>query len=192
MQPPPTLTTSRLRLREPDDSDAPAIHDIHRHKPVADGVLSIPHPHTLADARAWLAKQRTPPAEGRLNYVWVICLADSGEPIGDCGIHIDLRHRRGVLGYLIRPDHWGRGIATEAIGAVLDLVFNQLAPPLIRVEADHYPENPASGRVLQKLGFEREGVLRSYIIKDGLPRDAVRWSRINAPKNKAPNPQPGP
>ncbi len=36
-------------------------------------------------------------AEGRLNFIWLICLIDTGEPIGDCGIHIDLRHRRGVL-----------------------------------------------------------------------------------------------
>ncbi len=174
----PTLNTPRLRLREPDDEDAVAIHDIHRHKSVADGVLSIPHPHTIADARAWLARRRTALAEDRLNFLWLICLADTGEPIGDCGIHIDLKHRRGTLGYLIRPDHWGRGIATEAVGAVVEFAFAKLDPPLNRIEADHYPENPASGRVLQKLGFRREGVLRSYIVKDSVPRDAVRWGLL--------------
>lgn len=176
----PTLHTPRLRLREADDGDAAAIHDIHRHKAVADGVISIPQPHTISDARAWLAKHRTPPAEGRLNYVWLICLADSGEPIGDCGIHIDLRHRRGVLGYLIRPDQWGRGIATEAVGAVIEFAFGSIEPPLNRIEADHYPENPASGRVLEKLGFVCEGVLRSYIVKDGVARDAVRWAILRS------------
>lgn len=176
----PTLTTPRLRLREPDEGDAVAIHNVHRHKSVADGVISIPHPHTLNYAHAWLTRLRAPAAEGRRNFIWLICLADTGEVIGDCGLHIDLKHRRGVLGYLIRPDHWGKGIATEAIGAVAGFAFSRHDPPLIRIEADHYPENPASGRVLEKLGFRREGVLRSYIIKDGVPRDAVRWGLVNA------------
>jgi len=132
----------------------------------------------MADARAWLSRLRSPAAEGRLNFIWLICLIDSGETIGDCGIHIDLKHRRGVLGYLIRPDHWGRGIATEAVSAVIEYCFSHLNPPLNRIEADHYIENPASGRVLEKLGFAKEGVLRSYIYKDGAPRDVVRWSRL--------------
>jgi RimJ/RimL family protein N-acetyltransferase len=110
----------------------------------------------------------------------LICLAESGEAIGDCGLHMDLRHRRGVLGYLIRPDHWGRGIATEAIAAVIEFAFERMDPPLNRIEADHYTENPASGRVLEKLGFAREGVLRSYIFKDGVPRDVVRWGLVRA------------
>jgi RimJ/RimL family protein N-acetyltransferase len=176
----PTLTTPRLRLREPDEDDIPAIHDIHRHKAVADGVISIPHPHTMADARAWLSRLRAPAAEGRLNLIWLICLIDTGEPIGDCGIHIDLKHRRGVLGYLIRPDHWGRGYVTEALRPVISHCFASLNPPLNRIEADHYTDNPASGRVLEKLGFQREGVLRSYIVKDGVSRDVVRWARVRA------------
>ena len=135
----PTLTTPRLRLREPDEGDAVAIHNVHRHKSVADGVISIPHPHTLNDAHAWLTRLRAPAAEGRRNYIWLICLADTGEVIGDCGLHIDLKHRRGVLGYLIRPDHWGKGIATEAIGAVAGFAFSRHDPPLIRIEADHTP-----------------------------------------------------
>ena len=174
----PTLHTTRLLLRPPSDGDVAAIHDIHRHKAVADGVLTIPHPHTIDDARAWLTRLRAPAAEGRLNFIWLICIAESGEAVGDCGLHIDLKHRRGVLGYLVRPDHWGRGIVTEALRAVVEHAFDRLDPPLIRVEADHYPENPASGRVLEKLGFQREGVLRSYIIKHGVPRDAVRWSML--------------
>ncbi len=174
----PTLTTARLRLREADEEDLAAIHDVHRHKSVADGVISIPHPHTIEDARAWLAKQRGAPGEHRLNFVWVICLAEGGEVIGDCGIHCDLRHRRGVIGYLVRPDWWGRGIAAEAVGAVIEFVFGRLDPPLNRVEADHYVENARSGRVLEKLGFEREGVLRSYILKDGVSRDVVRWGLV--------------
>ena len=176
----PTISTPRLRLREPDEDDVVAIHDIHRHKSVADGVISIPHPHKVDDARAWLARRRIPAAEDRLNFLWLICLADTGEPIGDCGIHIDVKNRRGSLGYLLRPDHWGRGLITEAVGAVIDHCFTQLKPPIIRIEADHYPENPASGRVLEKLGFQREGVLRSYIFKDGVPRDAVRWALVRS------------
>lgn len=86
------------------------MRSVYRHAPHAG-----PHPHTIDDARTWLTRLRAPAAEGRLNHIWLVCQADSGEVIGDCGLHVDLKHRRGVLGYLIRPDHWGKGIATEAV-----------------------------------------------------------------------------
>lgn len=175
----PTLSTARLTLREPCGADVAAIHEIHRHKAVSDGVISIPHPHTVDDARAWLERHRTPPEADRLSHRWMICLALSGQPIGNCGIHMDLKHRRGVLGYLLHPDHWKHGYITEAVGAVIDYAFTRHEPALVRIEADHYTDNPASARVLEKLGFEREGVLRSYIIKNGVPRDVVRWAMLN-------------
>lgn len=177
--PAPTLTTPRLLLREPTEADIAAIHEIHRHKAVSDGVISIPHPHTLDDARAWLERHTRPAEPDRLSHRWMICLAPSGQPIGNCGIHMDLKHRRGVLGYLMHPDHWGRGYITEAVAAVIQHAFTSHTPPLIRIEADHYTDNPASARVLEKLGFEREGTLRSYIIKNGVPRDVVRWAMLN-------------
>lgn len=173
------LTTLRLVLRAPTEEDIPAIHEVHRHAAVADGVLSIPHPHTIADARAWLDRLRASIATAdpvNRNLIWLICLAETGQVVGDCGVQWNELHRRGTLGYLLHPESWGRGFATEAVRAVLDHVFEAMEPTLHRVQADHFPDNPASGRVLEKLGFSREGVMRDFIFKNGRPRDVVRWA----------------
>lgn len=175
----PRLSTKRLVLRAPEPRDAEAIHEVHRHAPVAAGVLSIPHPHTVADARAWMERFRASLiASDRVhrNLIWLICLAEDGRVVGDCGLHCNTVHRRGTLGYLIHPDCWNRGLVTEALEGVLEWAFAKMNPPLHRAQADHFPENPASGRVLEKLGFTREALMRGFILKNGEPRDVVRWA----------------
>ncbi len=175
----PRLCTQRLVLRAPELADVDAIHEVHRHAEVAAGVLSIAHPHRPADARAWLERFRQSLAAAdpiRRNVIWLICLADTGEVVGDCGLSCNTIHRRGTLGYLVRPDHWNRGVVTEALACVLAWAFEVMDPPLRRVQADHFPENPASGRVLEKLGFTREGLMRGFLLKNGEPRDVVRWA----------------
>jgi len=72
--------------------------------------------------------------------------------------HFDPRHRRAEVGYALRSDHWGRGIASEAVSLAIDWALQAL--DLHRIEADIDPRNDASRRVLERLGFCSEGVLR--------------------------------
>jgi len=110
----------------------------------------------------------------REGHVWAITLREGGRVIGDCGVAPHDRHGRGELGYLLHPAFWNKGLATEALGAVVGWATREREPRLDHLFADHFPKNPASGRVLEKLGFVREGVLRGFVLKEGARLDVVR------------------
>ncbi|MGD8794181.1 MAG: GNAT family protein [Anaerolineae bacterium] len=112
------------------------------------------------DVRAFVARfidwQRASP---RYRFQLAITLAASGRLIGNCGLRLDeAAGREGELGYELDPAHWGQGYATEAAGAMVRLGFEEL--DLHRIRAWTVAENAASRRVLEKLGFRLEGLLR--------------------------------
>lgn len=92
---------------------------------------------------------------------WAIAPGADAKIIGDCGFnHFDFRNDVAVIGYVISRSYWGRGLATNAVGAMLSWGFEQLG--LNRIEATINPDNARSIRVAEKLGFMREGRLRDY------------------------------
>src|SRR4029077_20513221 len=97
---------------------------------------------------------------------WVnfaIVLKHGGEHIGAIGHGLNLAQENAELGYWIGKPYWGCGYCTEAGHAVLRYAFNELR--LHRVHARHLSHNPASGRVMQKLGMRHEGRLREHVKK---------------------------
>ena len=97
---------------------------------------------------------------------WAICSPDNSTFMGAAGLYgIVPRHRKGELGYWLLPEHWGKGVMTEALPLVLDHGFRTLG--LHRIEAEVETENKASRRLLLKHGFQHEGTLRDHEIKDG-------------------------
>lgn len=172
---PVTLTTRRLQLRPARPEDAEAIADIVRHREVAERVVSIPHPLPEDWTSGWFAR-----LEPRVNlphvHYWMLTGRDSGVVIGDCGVEVTTKHRRGSIGFLLHPARWGEGLMTEALLAVGSYLFEQIEPHLLRLEADHFPDNATSEGLLTKLGMQREGVLRSYVVAHGKPCDFVRRS----------------
>lgn len=170
------LETARLRLRpfRPDDADA--VVRLAGRAEIAATTLSIPHPYTRADADAWIAGHPAAAASGAA-FIFAIT-THAGTLLGTIGLHVVPAHRRAELGYWVGVEHWGRGHATEAGRAVLDFGFGPLA--LNRIEAHAFPENPASSRVLEKLGFRFEGLLRHHVVKDGVPRDGRFYSIIRS------------
>jgi RimJ/RimL family protein N-acetyltransferase len=117
-------------------------------------------PLTLDETTEWMreaiAEARTSP---RTSYQLAVTLRDTGEVVGRVGLKQDayipsIRRRTHELGYLLAPTCWGRGLATEAARLALDFAFNELE--LHRVFAVVNEQNPASIRVLEKLGFRRE------------------------------------
>lgn len=146
MRPTPTLLTARLLLRPIEAADAVALFPLFSDDQTMRWWSSAPFA-TITDFAAWLAQE-----EG---VAWAICL--EGRPIG----RVVLRERRaGVaeLGYLLAREQWGRGLAREAIAAVIDHGFGPLG--LRRIFADTDPENAASVGVMAALGFVFEGRLR--------------------------------
>ena len=169
----PRLETERLVLRTPTERDAADVYENHRHRSVAEGVISVPHPCPHDHGLAWIRIVRRAMRDTDL-WVWVLEDRSTGRVIGDCGIEMTRRHRRGSLGYILHPHHQGKGLMAEALTRVLEHVFLEQPDPLWRIEADIYPGNDASFRLAERLGFEREGLLRGYFQKEGTPRDVER------------------
>lgn len=168
MPEPPTLTTARLVLRPYVAEDAPAVHAFVADRELASTTAAIPHPYPEGAAEAWIASHAPRHAAGEA-VVLAIALRETGELAGSVEIRLVPVHRRAELGYWIGRPHWGRGYATEAADALLRWAFDTL--DLHRVHAAHLARNPASGRVLQKLGMRREGRLRSHFDKWGVMED---------------------
>ena len=85
---------------------------------------------------------------------------------------------RGELGYVLASKYWGKGIVTRAVKMVASSIFNEW-PHLERLEALVDVENGGSQRVLEKVGFQREGVLRKFVILKGRCRDMVIYSLLS-------------
>lgn len=162
--PTPTLHTARLRLRPFTDADADAIFALHSSRSVL-RYWDAPPWKQRAQAERFIAVCRQIEEEGTGARL-AIERAAEGVFIGWCSLrNWDPVHRSAKLGYILDDAAWGRGFATEAAGAVLRWAFEAL--DLNRVQSATDTRNTASARVLEKLGFVREGTLREDCIVDG-------------------------
>jgi RimJ/RimL family protein N-acetyltransferase len=171
----PALETARLRLRAPRRADIEAVARLANDRRIAENTASMPHPYTLADAEDFLQRVAAGPDE----IAFAISLED-GTLIGVCGLKRDGRGKRGnapEIGYWLGVPFWGQGYATEAARALVDHAFEDLE--LERLEADARVSNPASRRVLEKCGFQWEGVAlrRVRAIGSSTPIDRFRLDR---------------
>lgn len=173
----PTLETEDLALRRARSGDAKDIFRYASDPEVARYVLWEPH-RKPAETRAFVRELRRCGREG-LPSSWVIELRKTGEVIGTIGfVWYSLENRSAELGYSLSRDHWNRGYATQALRAVCAELFRSL--PLNRLEAQHDIRNPASGRVMEKSGFRREGILRSRILNKGEYVDVALYSLLRS------------
>jgi RimJ/RimL family protein N-acetyltransferase len=148
--------TERLLLRPGWSEDAPALFRAIADEAIVRNLASAPWPYTLADAEAFLATERDPALPSML-----ILRRTPGAPelVGTIGLG---RRPDGQIefGYWIARPFWGRGYATEAGRAVLVAARESLR--LGTVNAGHFLDNPASGRVLEKLGFRPTGAVIAH------------------------------
>jgi RimJ/RimL family protein N-acetyltransferase len=167
---PPTIETDRLILRPLVPSDAPDLARLAGRREIADTTISIPHPYSEDQARIWIATHTFEANDKEI--VFALTLKDTGTLIGTMGLRdIEAEHSQAEMGFWIAVEHWGRGYATEAAMAVVRYAFRTLN--LNRVYAHHMARNPASGRVLEKVGMKREGLLRQRVKKWGVFEDVV-------------------
>lgn len=162
----PTLRTARLVLTPFVPGDAPAVARCLAVEEVARGTLTIPHPYPPELAAAWLARHAAWYADGK-QVIWALRRGE--DLVGAMGLHVVPAHRRAEVGYWIARHAWSEGFATEALRAVIACGFDTFG--LHRIDAQHYVENPASGRVMRKVGMRHEGRLRGVVFRDGVPRD---------------------
>ena len=139
----PVLETERLVLRAPRLGDAKTVAALANDRQIAENTARIPHPYRLADAKDWIAGANKNADEQH----YVITLAN-GALIGACG----LETRDGPsIGYWLGQAYWGKGYATEAGARIVAFAFEVLNAE--KLCAGWFYDNPASGRVLEKLGF---------------------------------------
>lgn len=150
------IVTERLLLRPFVLDDAPAVQRLASAYEIAENTLLIPHPYPEGAAAAWISKQPTSPD----NHTFAITLRDGGDVIGAIGLRAEPDHGRGEIGYWIGLPYWNRGYVTEAARAVIGFGFESLG--LHRIWAMHFTRNPASGRIMQKVGMKYEGRLREH------------------------------
>ena len=172
----PELNTRRLVLRPLNQDDAITVQCLAGDKKIASVTENIPHPYEDGLAEAWIdAQQVAWRAEEAATFG--IVNRRSGQLIGCIGLILTLKHSRASLGYWIGVDFWNLGFATEAGQAVVRFGFDELG--LRRLEATHLTRNPASGRVMQKIGMHHEGTLTDYIKNEQRFEDVELYSLIN-------------
>jgi ribosomal-protein-alanine N-acetyltransferase len=154
----PTLETPRLKLRPYTEADIPELLPLIGTREVAATTLRIAHPYTEQDAKAFLELAKDP------DKLWLaITLRSDARQIGGIGLRVDKQHQHAELGYWLGVPFWGHGYATEAATEMLRYGFEMLA--LHRIFASHFKHNPASGRILKKIGMQYEGCQREHLRK---------------------------
>jgi RimJ/RimL family protein N-acetyltransferase len=148
------LETARLWLRWPRVSDAPAIERYSSQWEVARYTARIPHPYPRGTAERFIYAARAGNSSGRDLTLVMTPIRGKREPIG--AVSLELRGGdRLTLGYVLAPEYWGNGYASEAVAAMVHAAFS--LTQAIEVEASVRIENPASRRVLEKAGFRFVG-----------------------------------
>jgi [ribosomal protein S5]-alanine N-acetyltransferase len=180
----PILETPRLVLRPLRLEDAPVVTRLAGRREIADTTIVIPHPYLEEHAREFIRSHIGPDGTNK-EAVFAVTLKADGQLIGVIGLsEIDPDHSKAEMGFWVAVECWGKGYATEAASAALRFGFATLH--LNRIYAHHMVRNPASGRVLEKIGMKREGLLRQRLRKWGVFEDVVllailrgEWAVLN-------------
>jgi [ribosomal protein S5]-alanine N-acetyltransferase len=170
------LETTRLILRPWTLEDLPAFEQISNDPDVADFTSSFVYPQPEGWAKARLERQIA--RFGEDQYDFAVIWRETFEIVAEVNISIDQKRHRGDIGYMCARDWRGRGIVSEAVQAMNTWAFTN--PEVNRIQACHFLRNPASGRVLEKAEMQREGVLRGYLVKNGVSEDVIMYGITRA------------
>ncbi len=167
------IAFSPCSLRPFEEKDIPSLAKHANNRKVWENLRDgFPHPYTLEDAASWIqiTQKRTP------GLSLSICFED--ECVGGIGVMLgqDVHSCTAELGYWLGEEFWGRGIVSQAVALYTDFVMKEFK--LLRVFAEPYDHNPASVRILEKAGFEFEGILRKNAVKDGVVRDMLMYAKV--------------
>ena len=179
---PPTLATARLTIEHVTVNHAPLLVEFFRRNEAHLARWDPPRPAGVHSAEFWEAECERAVDEHNNGLVarWVLFLrADDSQVIGRINYTQIARgpFQSCVLGYAIDAAFERRGLMQEALGATIAHMFDAMR--LHRIQASYMPENRRSGRLLQKLGFRREGVAPQYLYIDGAWRDHVITALLN-------------
>ncbi|MGH0035735.1 MAG: GNAT family N-acetyltransferase [Myxococcota bacterium] len=174
----PRLQTERLRLRPSLADDGLLLAQLAGAREVADTLISIPHPLSLAGARSMIAANAAGFQAGRSVHFAMENLV-SRDLVGGVELRgIDRDHELAELDFWVAAAEWGQGHATEATSEVLRFGFAELG--LNRIQASAMVRNPAAGAVLRRIGMKQEGVLRQRVRKWGVFEDVALYAALRS------------
>ena len=160
-----------LVLRPWTEDDVPALVAACNDEDIPRWIPVIPRPYTEQDAFRFVR------GEWRANPGHQFAVTENGAVVGSIGMSVNDESKNGHVGYWCARDARGRGVTTRALRALARWAFDELG--LQRLELITDPDNHASQRVAEKVGFQREGVLRSHLLHpDGRRRDSVMFSLL--------------
>jgi RimJ/RimL family protein N-acetyltransferase/2-polyprenyl-3-methyl-5-hydroxy-6-metoxy-1,4-benzoquinol methylase len=137
---------------------------------------AFPYPYAIADAETFIA--------GCISHnpVEVFAIEYHGQYVGNIGLHkqSDVYSKSAELGYFIGEPFWNRGITTRAVKLICDYGFKEL--DIVRIFSGIFQFNPASQRVLEKCGFEKEAVCKNAVCKKGKIYDEIRYAKCLKPQ----------
>ena len=171
----PVLETERLLLRQMTKKDVDFLFQLYSSREVLRyfGMSPI----ASKEAAEGMVENYEKQLESGGPMRWGIVDKETGNLIGTCGFHgIAKSYKRCEIGYDLRPEFWGRGIMAEALRPMLSYLFNER--DMNRIGATIVPLNTASTRVVEKLGFIQEGLLREYILQEDEMLDAYMYSML--------------
>nr|WP_154887746.1 GNAT family protein [Paenibacillus xylanexedens] len=173
----PQIETERFVLRAATDSDSGDLLALYSDETVVEYMPFTPFEseQDALDEMSWykkIFKQQT-------GLRWMIEDKQSHQVIGTCGyLEYEEQHHRAEIGYDLLSSCWGKGVMTEVARAVLEFGFNQMQ--LNKIEAKVDPGNEASIRLLHKLGFQQEGLLRQHEFEKGRYVDLAVFSKLQS------------
>jgi len=135
----------------------------------------FPYPYGREEAQNWIAL-----CEGSAEVPNRLAIEVDGDAIGGVGVEFqeDVYKRIGLVGYWLGEDYWGRGIATEALKLATEHAFTQF--DIVRLQAGVFGWNQASMRVLEKAGYNLEGIMRRAVFKDGEITDLHLYAKLRS------------
>ena len=173
----PILHTERLILRKIDDDDLPVFFKMRTDEAVMK-YIDRPRPQNIEELKPFMEQIKTGIAENK-DLAWAITLKDSPEMIGQIGFwRNEPANHRGEVGYMLRPQYFGKGIASEALAAVLKYGFNKMN--FHSIKGGVAPENAASIHVLEKAGFVKEAHFRQDYFFNGQFLDSAIYCLLKA------------
>jgi RimJ/RimL family protein N-acetyltransferase len=177
------LSDGVILLRRWEETDLDCVERAAADPDIPKGT-TVPATFTPAEGRAWIERQWSR-AESGTGLSQAIADAASGEALG-AGVLMTRQYSCAELGYWLVPRARGRGIGSRAVGLLAEWAVGKGG--LARLEAYVIPDNIPSQRVLEKSGFRREGLLRSYLSYDGRRFDALLYSLISSEIEISPGP----
>lgn len=158
------LETKRLLLKPYEHEFADAIYSVVSQAEIADTMITIPHPYPKALVNKWIAYLQHSAKQGTAVEFAVFLKEDPEKYIGNCGlVSISSSHQKAEIAYFIDKNEWGKGYATEVASFMLSYGFEVLG--LERIYGHCMSRNPASRKVMEKVGLQFEGTLRHDIKK---------------------------